>query len=315
MRTNFEYIEKETNAALGREMKEPTLPAAAREEASKAGQKVIAGLAVNDHAAARNALDCALQERRKAVETFCDDRIQAEAKLKELGITPLAILPKTAWGRICAESGLYRLSPDKDGKVPVNVKSLMKEFDNRCAWLGIFGALIPIAPVCVICFTILSDGYAVASEIAAILLFLAMKRKSLPFESISHAELLQVYFPGGVSPKNSKALATLVLPQPPQDVAETLVRAESLKLMVAAVGEAIAFEETPSQIIGRERERLAELRRAQLAEEKRAERERIALDPIIYHEHGSAVAVIAQFGEFPVEQCVVDEIVNSEQLL
>ena len=100
--------------------------------------------------------------------------------------------------------------------------------------------------------------------------------------------------------------ATLVMPIPPADVAAILLKVQSLKLKVATVSEAIAFKETASQlarniIAGQE----AEARARELARQ----------DPIVYHEHELATAILCQFGDFPIERETVDRVVKSEDLL
>ena len=65
---------------------------------------------------------------------------------------------------------------------------------------------------------------------------------------------------------------------------------------MAAVPEAIGFEKAPSTLFGEEYDR------------------RVAAgiyDPIVYHEHGSAVAIIAQFGDFPIEKEAVGKGADS----
>ena len=126
-------------------------------------------------------------------------------------------------------------------------------------------------------------------------------------------QVLKGLFPNGVS-ENGNLRARIILPEPPAEVVATLLNAKGLKLKVAAVAEAIAFSEAPEKILGRERDdRLFEQWERDRLEKMREER--LLKDPIVYHEHGSAVAVIAQFGDFPVEQRVVDEVVNSEYLV
>lgn len=106
---------------------------------------------------------------------------------------------------------------------------------------------------------------------------------------------------------------TVQLPDPPADVAKTLVKAHGLKMRTAAVAEAISFVENPGQIWA-----------AASANEKdlwaRAQgyadyADWVKRDPIVFHDHGTATAIIAQFGEFPIEKEVVDAVVGLDDLV
>jgi len=122
------------------------------------------------------------------------------------------------------------------------------------------------------------------------------------FAKSDWAAFVKLLFPRLVSVDGSFR-ATLVMPEPPADVAEVLRKAGDLPLKVAAVAGAIAFKETPSELYSRVlAARVAELRA-------------LRDDPIIYYECGEATAVLAQFGDFPVEKQVVDRIVTAEAVL
>jgi hypothetical protein len=115
---------------------------------------------------------------------------------------------------------------------------------------------------------------------------------------------LRRLFPNGESVSPSFGYpATLVMSIPPADVAETLLKAKDLDLWVATVAEAVSFKETPSELY----------RHVRSMEEAVAKMLRD--DPIIYFERGCAVAVLAQFGDFPIELQVVNRILSAEQLM
>lgn len=107
--------------------------------------------------------------------------------------------------------------------------------------------------------------------------------------------------------------ATLVLPNPPADVVEILIKAQSRKLQVAAVADAIRLLESPSELVAHtaftERDLWARAQGyADMADW-------VKRDPIVYTEEGTATAIIAQFGEFPIEKQVVDFVVASGKLI
>ncbi len=122
---------------------------------------------------------------------------------------------------------------------------------------------------------------------------------------------LSVLFPEGLS-LGSGPQATLILPDPPTDVAEILVKAQALPLTVAAVPEAIRFAETTTEMIAAS----SHPKDLWAQEQGYADyADWVKRDPIIFTNHGSATAVIAQFGEFPIEQQIVDAAVASDGLL
>lgn len=336
-RTNLAYIGTAVSDALAREMETPTIPTKDRERAENIRDlTVVSGFVVGDHSAeaASKVIDGALRERRKKVETFHTDRDQVADKLAKLGVEPLAILPKVVWERICARTELYRLSPTSDGKIAVNCKGLMERFEWRAMWLNLLLWAGVLVAVMTVAYLVPSETpSAVVAAIIAGLVFgvgvqglimgiafdgapyvwshdLITRLQMWAYGFMPHRALLKQYFPGGVSPTDSRSAfeATLVLPVPPKDVAEKLLKARGLALKVAAVAKAIGFMETPSQIMASEHARQVEFRKTKWVN-------RLHPDPFIYYEHGSAVAVIAQFGDFPIEKQVVDELVNSEHLL
>jgi hypothetical protein len=96
------------------------------------------------------------------------------------------------------------------------------------------------------------------------------------------------------------------LPTPPEDVVETLKKIAVLPgIKVAAEPGAVGFSKSPTEII-------AERMREEWEEEAREAARIRALDPIIYLEEGPAVAIVAQFGDFPMEKALVDAVVSRQ---
>lgn len=100
--------------------------------------------------------------------------------------------------------------------------------------------------------------------------------------------------------------AHVILPEPPADVAATLLKVKDFGLKVAAVPAAISILETPTELFQWSKAR---------HEEEERRREWLRNDPIIYTEHGTASAIIAQFGDFPVEQQIVDLVIENDDLI
>ncbi len=130
-------------------------------------------------------------------------------------------------------------------------------------------------------------------------------------DSLKPAELLAKFFPDGIS-MDSTHKATLILPDPPADVADILCKVQGLKLTVAAVGEAIRFGEKPSELVKANAHPKDQWAQAQGYEDYQ---DWLKRDPIIFTEHGDATAIVAQFGDFPIEKTVVDAVVASDSLI
>ena len=117
MRTNLAYIETVASDALARELETPLVPTIARQKASQVSLAIVAGFAVRDEAVEQREIDNSRSERRANIAQYRSHREEVAAELDKLGITPLAIVPKNAWERICTTSGLFRLEPNENGKI------------------------------------------------------------------------------------------------------------------------------------------------------------------------------------------------------
>ena len=265
MKTTFAEIDAAVTAVCERELATPT---ATRETATA----VVAGFHLRDRAAEEAALESTIRRQQAAIQLFQADRAAAKSVCAERGIEPLAIVPTATWNCICEATGLFRLSPDEDGVVGF----------SSTAFAGIKDA----------------RGMTGAQQVE----WLAENRRD---------EYLRRLFPRGVSFSlapgatswRSPYRATLVMPVPPPDVADRLLKAKGLDLKVATVADAVAFKETPSELY----------RRAPAISE--AIERWLRDDPIIYFEQGTAAAILAQFGDFPIEQDVVARVLAAENLL
>lgn len=106
--------------------------------------------------------------------------------------------------------------------------------------------------------------------------------------------------------------ASLVLPTPPADVAAILLKAKALDLHVAAEPEAVQFVETPTELWNNTKHPKDEWARRQGYADYA---DWVKRDPIVFHQEGTAAAVIAQFGDFPIEKKVVDLVMAGDNLI
>lgn len=342
-RTNLAYIDTSVGAALEKEVQTPTLTTEAAARAAKARDiKLVAGLVVADDsaAAAERIREEARDARRAKIGQFQHDRLEVIEKLAKLGIAPRAVAPRAVWERLCDTHDLYRLSPDTKGRVGVqDGKTLISRLEiwarvfNLAFWLG--GGIAawalfwmtrspadlpyepwrPYALGALVLVGIVTWGGEMITEGDG---FVALSYRALvggllrAYRFVPHRTLLRQYFPKRTSAETrySTPQVTVILPNPPEDVAARLLQVRELALEVAVVPEAIGFLETPAQVY---RDDLQASHDAY--EERMRARWELLRDPIITHRHGTAVAIIDQYGDFPMEKKIVDQCVHSEFLI
>lgn len=140
----------------------------------------------------------------------------------------------------------------------------------------------------------------------------------------TQASTLAMLWPNRTEEKGDFRIKIRV-PPAPADAQANLERAHAAKLQLslAIVGEAIGFAADPAALLlkrrGEQYEQMAaEIERRRLAREAeraaRAEAARLErlYDPIVTTSLGSATAVIVQYGEFPIEQAVVDRVLKEQ---
>lgn len=280
MKTNLAYIDDVMDRTITEEVINPTMHPGALAEVKAKAQKSIAGFHLHDEAAERKAMDENLAKRREVLEGFRTDREEIRGKLGAVGVTPLAVVPISAWVEICKRAGLFRLWTNERGRVVIDRRAFADFVDPTKMW-----------------------KMSGAEQLAK-------------FAKNDWPGLMAKFFPNGemfIDPTKpdahqytNVAWATLVMPIPPDDVAAVLLKAQEFDLKVATVAEAIGFKETLEQL------RCNEIAKR---EEEIRYREWLRNDPIVYTDHGSATAIIAQFGDFPIEKEVVDLVVKSDHLI
>lgn len=284
MQTNLAYIDDVIDREVSSRYENASVTEDDRKDARKKATRSVAGFDVFDEDMERELLDKRITEQRKALAAFIDDRKALRSKLEDAGIAPLAIVPTQAWNMICRKADLFRLTPNAHGRVAIHpdaFNGLGQSTGKRERWAAFDWGVDPLntIPWKAMLYRMFPDGkqYREADTWDG--------RGSLPPIS-----------------------ATLVLPVPPEDVVTTLLKADraGLSMKTAAVAEAISFKESLHELRARET--------ARKVEEERRQAEWLA-DPIIYTEHGTATGVIAQFGDFPVEQEVVDAVVATKDLV
>lgn len=274
MKADFALIERAALDVIASEKRSPTVE---RTEVVTC----IAGFHMPDPVATENRHAKDIDDRMKFLQRFEAERATAISSCKNVGIKPLAVVPTMFFRNLCRASGLYRLVPNGNGKVTYNQHSLVMPFQSP--------------------ETLRTGNYDISSG----------ARAAESFAKKNWSGFLDLMWPNGesgVSKGNGvAAIASLVLPTPPADVAKILYAARGLTplsgLRVAAVADAIGFKETPTQLYANAI--------AQIEAEQRALRD----DPIIYFEQGTAACIIAQFGDFPVERQLVETLRAKQGIL
>lgn len=260
-------------------------------------------------------------------------RLAAElrVKLMEAGVVPLAILPAKAWYELCDRSGLYLLFPNKHGGVALNsdvVQRLRAESATLVDWcVGVVvGFLVTAASYASLSYSSMDASVlaTMALALGALAMWVGVRASCVLLKdrrfarnardylaSRSWAEVLADLAPSRrIYGGNDWHQTKLELPAPPVSVAEILIRAQrgGLTLRIAAEADAVSFQGGVEKMLGDEYRRML-----------RAE-EAIRRDPIVFIDYGgkqatyvdnsAVIAVIAQFGDFPIEQKVLNEVVG-----
>jgi|CXWL01.1.fsa_nt_gi hypothetical protein len=138
--------------------------------------------------------------------------------------------------------------------------------------------------------------------------------------------LLRMLFPAG-EVNTAGVPIRIGLPPAPVEAEVNLraAKAAGFELTLDTVAEAVTFEDDPLSAFMQHRESYWEQRKTafkQQKEQRRQQREddrrlfwSTMPDPIVTTSHGSATAIIVQYGEFPIEQAIIDRVLNSSDLV
>lgn len=278
--------------------------------------------------------------RKDVVGKYRKNAADLRVKLMVAGITPLAVIPHKAWHALCQASGLYLLSPDPQNRVQLltdKIDELRRSYEGPewligalcmalgaalVCWIGVllgwwyeFGVIgIPFAALGVGIFG-LHAGHDLSAKVIGerrfrrrVACYLAGKTWGQILHDLAPTHRL---WDGQLS-------VEVDLPAPPIEVARIIMQAQraSFHLQVAAEAGAISLRGGVDELFVKG---YAEL----LARE-----EAIRRDPIIFVESTSenyygyhyrqdedAVAILAQFGDFPIEKEVVDRVVAGRSVI
>jgi hypothetical protein len=289
-----------------------------------AGFEVEAGTVSHDASASPQA-----KKLLESMKNFQSSASKLGETLTRQGVTPLAIVPSAFWHNLCQKAGLIRLTPHNDtvhvsnhdvtqqawhqASLPNKIYSfvvgspILKASLFACliSWMLFYAfpnegmAILAILMTCVSLVTIVISAYEAGDSDLEPRHMKTVLRKAIK----SHTKtgtLPVLLWPEGKATRNGTNLR-IALPQPPVDVQKKLRAAAKTKmdLHVAAVPEAIGFKDDVAAVLLNAEQK----RQEAIVEAKR--------DPIIFLEDGDAVAIVAQFGDFPIEQAVVEEAIRT----
>lgn len=308
--------------------------------ASQRGRNV-AGFTIVSNAARDVEVDANAAALADKLLRFRADESFVRQKLAVHKVQPIAVVPATVWETLCDRAQIFRFAPQANvvrispaimteaaekvraaeaSSAKIENKKLFRVhfpaelvgIATGAAWLSSFlpwhvGLLgIIVAAVNFIIWACRAGNVADGKHLSPRKDREAVVVKELVAHYTADGTLYERLWPNyrePAQPQQGRDLKVgIMLPAPPGDVIEKLIHAERarLPLRVAAVGEAIRLRQDVASVFIEERAREIEAARAQTSR-----------DPIIYVTEGSAVAIVAQFGDFPIEHKVMCEVINS----
>ena len=304
----------------------------------------IAGLSVTPPIEVQASLDTSVKDVINSANMFATEASILQTMLLNMGIKPLVILPKTMWEAIVQEAELYTFHNGEGGN-KVNVSKAIREIPNQ---ITLFMAIISrrvelflslLSTVSAILFFLLLPRISVSGAIpfspfvlvpAQIvvsvmagfalyysLYFLFEKfgfRGILNYKVSKAGGMHQFLWPDKKEPLGDSYFGTptvrVQFPTPPQEVQETLyllVQAKMRQRISLVVDKgAITFLEDPMSVM-----------MCGVQEEVKKEKARVKAlraDPIVVLSGEGlspcSVAIIAQYGDFPIEQEAVAKAIE-----
>ena len=338
--TNLAYIDEHVDRMLEAEVQSPTPHAAEIDRASK--PRIIAGFKVQDEKLAQSILEEGRQMRRQVVEKYRAKKSEILELCSDAGIKPLAVLPTTMFSLMCKQSGLYSVPKYLRTEVnPTHFLTWLAAGEGQpvdsSIWTGIKARtsgqlrrgrgkdktpesyLEEFGRETVMKHLLNLEDTSFETEGQE------FKRRMDELRSnpaYSLADLRRV----STQPTNTRLRLRgrpqaspvdgrkydIVLPIPPREVCDTLIKAADANLDLKTVCVPGAVDFADGGVI-------KVLHTAKRDREERDERIQKQIDwmlhdPIVYIERGPVTAIIAQFGPFPVEKEIIDRITAAEFL-
>ncbi len=349
MKSSLQEIDILVRKAIAREKKSPTISAAEAQVIENFRFRIVVGVIIEDTAAKAAKLEEYKTNRRNKILAYCSDSDALIKRLDELDITPCAMMPRRAWERICKESNLLQLVPSYYGRFGISTR-IARSFEEEAK--SYFKALHRVLVITIGCLSSVAMSFhgsklwhATAIGIMVALIIQAIvfcrywwysengewvpgitnlikplvRKKVKNFTMQPWPYIVKILFPGGGSiAGNCKTHVTFVIPPAPENIKEVLYKARSFSLCVAMMPEAISFLEPLEDVLlqGSGSQGPGDMDTLlKRVEEEESRQEKNTRGQIIYIEHGSAIALLAQFGDFPLEKETIERILRSDALI
>ena len=250
------------------------------------------------------------------IQLIADHAAKASRFCAEIGITPLAILPTSAWKESCVKAGLFTLKPSKDSMARVSLQKLSAAISKASS-----SELAPKKRS-----WLFSNEQEVATSLEARLRVLRQEAVTVRkyFAESDQRKLAQDLFPEYVELTHGGHTTKVLFPAPPVEVGKVLHRLNGkVDLSVTLQCEALSFPELEPDLLAGIEERIADAKQeAIIAIRARAEQERLGrqrleqlarqreLEPIITFVIGEVTVLAAQYGPWVIEQCVIEECIT-----
>lgn len=308
MKTTLAEIDSVCSEIENKILSRKALPVSVEKKINEAGTISIAGFPVYD---AKKKAAASSKYLEQAIE-YALARSKLITDLDGIGVKVLASLPVEDWNQLCKQTELLQFYP-QDGRVYFDVDAARTAYKGKAsvhAVLGCFGFMaaagalalalgggLIAVPLTVGGAGIIYGAVESESDKQTLMWFKHLVRNfGLSYHDINQFVRYDDNVGVGVN---------LVLPPPPADVNAILLKLHKSKefkskLRVAAVADAVRFDPPL-------RTELVDFNKTQTVHE-------ISLrqDPIVYIDRDGVTAIVAQFGDFPIEKATLDALIKNE---
>jgi hypothetical protein len=297
--------------------------------------RIISGVTVVSNAARDADIDENAGKLIDRLLRYLADRGLVTKKLKRVGIEPIAVLPIKTWNCVCDSMHLYRCTPrgdlvrftapqaiDQEAQ-RLATEEYTRELADVSKWHILVAILFVLFAIASIVFCFVYSGWWFFGIVAGVIAAFVAAGSGTEPESIysrkqSHIRalvkdyeqkgtLIEALWPGFHEP-NEGTDVKISLPVPSPEMQDELIAAQRarLPLRIAAPSRAFSFKQSVGDLlVGKGSETWLPPSKSNAS----------PLDPIAYVIEGTAVAIVAQYGDFPLDPDVIKQVVNSEHLV
>ncbi len=331
---SFKIIEDATAAAIEK-ARAGSLTSKEDLAASMVATKRIAGFDIEVPELKVEASKLTVGTLLKAAEKFGMDQAILQGEMSRAGIEPLAYLPTKAWEDLRRKAGLFTFHNGNENGT-VNTEASLELFGRNVAdkmknsgmssnsfwsmfWILFLSLAVPATHYLpevyhgkVIIYFYL-PSYVGALIFAAITTNLFESFLKSPSRHLKKAlkqvgGIRKLYWPNQEEPYGGGDKVKVIFPTPPEEVKAVLLKAykADMKMMTTLDSAAIGFAQNQFFELLQIVKKISEKHRQQEAERRAL----LRADPIVWTKKGSAVAILAQYGEFPIEKALVAEVMR-----